>query len=160
MFINCIVIELTAGDYNSYFGSQIHSIMVYLLIISSNLIIYCITRYTKQYFDNVNAKLNENKANIHETNQSYDCLQCRAIDLILTRHMCVFCSISFIQSKINQLLFKEMTLSHHFMQSILVLAVCSSIVFYYHNQTMHVTSYVYILRVHMNVSLLIIVCCL
>ena len=117
--INCIVIGYNTGDYKSHYLFLIHSIMIYLFIISSKMIICIVFRWIKQYFNNLKDNFNPNKSYNNQKYQYHEYMYCVIIDCILTCIMMVFCMIYFVCPLINHLSF-QITSVFTFMQFIIV----------------------------------------
>ena len=126
LFIDDVVNRYVTNNGLHYTTVCFHYLMfVYstIMIMISKSIIYIITQWMEQNFNDLHDKHDENKSHID------DLLHCQSMNIILTCIVSVICSIHLIHSMIDQLTFTEMILysniSHiHTNMGLLVVVSC------------------------------------
>ena len=134
IFINFIVIGYNNDDYKSYYLSIIYSTMIFLSIPMTELIFYDINQWIKQYFNQLNDKLDAYNLKNDAKYQSHGSVHCVSIDCILICIMIIIGIAHFVYRLKNYSLFQEMTLPYHFTQVIIIFILYSMALYNYYNQ--------------------------
>ena len=130
IFVNHIVIIMgfNNDEYDIIYCnclSCIDSIMIFVLIAISEMIICIGFQLIKQYFNDLNNNLGGNKSANNEKYQYYEYMNCVTIDCIL---LCIMSDIwmnYFIYSLLNYIVLQQMTLLHCCIQIMIALIVFS-----------------------------------
>ena len=146
IFIDCVVIivEFNNVNHTSYYQfifsdclSCIDSTMMYFSIKTSQStesIIYIVFELIKQHFNNF-------KDNFDVYRQQNGNMHCGTIDFILMGIMIIICIIYGVFLLMSYVEFQHMTLLYHFIQIVIILIVCSMILYDYNNLSMEFYSY-------------------